>query len=282
MVDKKKIGQNLDEIRKARGWTKAELARQAGISPWNVGDNIKNGTISLESLVKYANALGCTADDILGDSVDRTKFNPIVDLEDFFPYNLAVAVYLDSSIMENVNIPRLREAFATLTDREQAVIYCRFRAHMTLEDTAKIYDVTRERIRQVEAKALRKLRHPSRKFIFDIDKMEKQRKDALEKCSRLELENITLRDKLSMKPEGEVEPEPETPKAEDIPIDELELSVRSYNCLKRAGFNTVEDLSKTTIEKLMRVRNLGKRSIDEILAKLKEHGIEVKSETGQE
>ena len=56
-------------------------------------------------------------------------------------------------------------------------------------------------------------------------------------------------------------------------IDELELSVRSYNCLKRAGINTVQELINKTPEDLMKVRNLGRKSLDEVLAKLKELGL---------
>ena len=56
-------------------------------------------------------------------------------------------------------------------------------------------------------------------------------------------------------------------------IDELELSVRSYNCLKRAGINTVEDLCAKSRDDLMKVRNMGRKSLDEILNKLEGMGL---------
>ena len=56
----------------------------------------------------------------------------------------------------------------------------------------------------------------------------------------------------------------------EMNIDELELSVRSYNCLKRAGINTVAELINRTPEDMMKVRNLGRKSLEEVLAKLKE------------
>ena len=59
----------------------------------------------------------------------------------------------------------------------------------------------------------------------------------------------------------------------EMSIDELELSVRSYNCLKRAGINTVEELTNRTSEDMMKVRNLGRKSLEEVLAKLKELGL---------
>ena len=59
----------------------------------------------------------------------------------------------------------------------------------------------------------------------------------------------------------------------EMNIDELELSVRSYNCLKRAGINTVGDLRAKTMEDLSKVRNMGRKSIDEILAKMDSLGL---------
>ena len=54
----------------------------------------------------------------------------------------------------------------------------------------------------------------------------------------------------------------------EMTIEELDLSVRSFNCLKRAGINTVEDLTNRTEEDMMRVRNLGRKSLEEVVAKL--------------
>ena len=61
----------------------------------------------------------------------------------------------------------------------------------------------------------------------------------------------------------------------EMNIDALELSVRSYNCLKRAGINTVEELTNRTPEDMMKVRNLGRKSLEEVLAKLKELGLQL-------
>ena len=68
----------------------------------------------------------------------------------------------------------------------------------------------------------------------------------------------------------------EKEKALEMNIDELELSVRSYNCLKRAGINTVEELCSRTPEDMMKVRNLGRKSLEEVLAKLKELGLSLR------
>jgi len=59
----------------------------------------------------------------------------------------------------------------------------------------------------------------------------------------------------------------------EMTIEELDLSVRSYNCLKRAGINTVEDLISRTEEDMMKVRNLGRKSLEEVLQKLNALGL---------
>lgn len=66
-------------------------------------------------------------------------------------------------------------------------------------------------------------------------------------------------------------------KALDMNIEDLELSVRSFNCLKRANINTVEELVNKTPDDMMKVRNLGRKSLDEVLLKLKELNLELRS-----
>ncbi len=62
----------------------------------------------------------------------------------------------------------------------------------------------------------------------------------------------------------------------EMTIEELDLSVRSYNCLKRAGINTVEELSNKSEEDMMKVRNLGKKSLEEVIQKLHELDLKLK------
>ena len=64
----------------------------------------------------------------------------------------------------------------------------------------------------------------------------------------------------------------------EMPIEDLELSVRSYNCLKRAGITTVEDLANKSEADMMKVRNLGKKSLDEVINKLHSLGLEFRYE----
>ena len=66
-------------------------------------------------------------------------------------------------------------------------------------------------------------------------------------------------------------------KGQQMMIEDLDLSVRSYNCLKRAGIQTVDELTQKTEDEMMRVRNLGKKSLKEVKDKLIELGLGFKS-----
>ena len=62
----------------------------------------------------------------------------------------------------------------------------------------------------------------------------------------------------------------------EMNIEDMDLSVRSYNCLKRAGIHTVEDLTKKTEDDMLKVRNLGRKSLDEVIHKLQSLGLDLK------
>ena len=90
---------------------------------------------------------------------------------------------------------------------------------------------------------------------------------------RLFLELSDTGDELEIMVEKEEE---EKDRILEMPIEELDLSVRSYNCLKRAGVNTVEELTRKTEEDMLKVRNLGKKSLQEVKDKLAELGLSLR------
>ena len=69
-----------------------------------------------------------------------------------------------------------------------------------------------------------------------------------------------------------------TQKVLEMSIEDLDLSVRSYNCLKRANIHTVEDLTKRTEEDMLKVRNLGRKSLEEVVKKLEDLGLSLKAQ----
>ena len=72
--------------------------------------------------------------------------------------------------------------------------------------------------------------------------------------------------------------EDEQVKVLEMPIEEMDLSVRSYNCLKRANINTVDDLTKKSKSDMLKVRNLGLKSIEEVVAKLQTYGLGLRND----
>ena len=147
----------------------------------------------------------------------------------------------------------------TLTERERRVLDFRYKDGLTLEEIGKRECVTRERIRQIHAKALRKLRRPERLYYlkYGVSGVIARKTESAREAALASL------------------PKPDKP--EDIQLEELELSVRSYNCLKRAGMDTLRELSEMTFDELCHVRNIGKKSVDEICAVLTKYGIRLKT-----
>ena len=101
--------------------------------------------------------------------------------------------------------------------------------------------------------------------------------EAIAVASKMMIEHLKVMVELSEKVKEEdymVEREDEqNSQILEMQIEDLDLSVRSYNCLKRAGINTVEELTQKTEEDMMKVRNLGKKSLKEVKQKLDELGL---------
>lgn len=284
MKNLESIGKRIDDLRKARGWSKEYLARQINVSNNSVCDHIRTGRMKIDYLIKYAEVLGCSGSDLLDDEIDLSEFEISTDLSEHYPYNLALAIMggdcpKNRQMLYRVYVPNLINALNTLPEREKKVLELRFQKGMTLRRCGKYLDVSQERIRQIEARALRRMRHPLRYRRCLMDTMDKVVEMEKEN-SRIRLENVKLRDKLkemgylSIK---DTEPS-EEPDWTSITVEDMELSVRSFNCLKRANINNLEDLSNMTYEEMMKVRNLGRKSIIEIMEKMKEYGVSFKDE----
>jgi DNA-directed RNA polymerase subunit alpha len=101
--------------------------------------------------------------------------------------------------------------------------------------------------------------------------------EALSTAARILSEQLALFASFSGRPEVEAPAEEAAPFSDwDIPVDELDLSVRSYNCLKRAGIGKISELLQKTEDEIMNMRNLGKKSVDEIKEKLAERNLSLR------
>lgn len=195
------------------------------------------------------------------------------DIYETYPMNLVQVVFANDDSKKYICVDGVYEAIASLTPREQAVLESRFKDRLTLEKTGKAQNLTRERIRQVEAKALRKLRHPSRANIMISVPLPEVRKIESE-YQALQKEYEWLKQVIGRIAEN-ISPEiVERAKMElDVPLSEADLSVRSYNCLSRIGKKTLRDVAEMSDDELKAVKQLGKKSYNEIVEKLKEYGV---------
>lgn len=275
-------------IRLARRMTLEQLAEKINSSLSTVIGHESDGIKSVDFLLRYSEALGCEPADLLDDTVDLEKYSLEEDIASFYPWNLAYAVLIGNmpsvgsiekgrQLIYKVYVPALEKAMSELTEREQKVLELRFVHGMTYEQCGYRFNVTRERIRQVEQKALRKLRSPRFAKHYLLDTLNKAFEIDGERA-RLERENNQLVARLNAL--GDKIAREKKTQERKVDIDEMELSVRSYNCLRRAGINFVSDLEGMTYEKLKKVRNLGRKSILEIIQKARKFGIVI--EVGSE
>ena len=210
-----------------------------------------------------------------------------------YPISLLKAIYCNNEVIigDEKSEKELANNFEYVLDNylnrdEASVIRLRFCAKLTLEDCAKMLNITRECVRQKEQRALRKLRHPARKDM--ILAPHKLYEDMTEKKKILQEKNIELNNDIdktlrqinilteALKGIGVKINEPEVD-MEGLTlaknINDLGLSVRAYNCLKRAGINTVADLTNKTEKEMLVVRNLGQRSFEEVKQKVLSLGL---------
>lgn len=203
-----------------------------------------------------------------------------------YPLNLLDAVDSDNvwqyPVPADINgtVEYLLHTF--LSQRENDILHQRFKLCKTYAEIGEIYQITGERVRKIEEKALNRLRNPGcmkylQNGIFKATQIDIN--NAAEQAVSAELSTAVayLRELLINKTNFlDERPVIVTAKTE---IEDLNLSVRCYNSVKRAGINKVGDLEKMTFRELRLIRNLGKHSLDELIGKLAEQGVSFQEET---
>lgn len=229
----------------------------------------------------------CNYKGIPEDIHSSTPFTRTPMLEECYPINLLISVNSITTETDecpkdiwDYDIRRFKHLITLLSDREQRVIQFRYQLGATLDETAAAFGLTRERIRQIQLKAERKLRHWSaNKGIYVVDW--KKYDDLKTEHKHLMAEYDRLLSKYEVLSHEKVIPDGlPIIKIGEISVEELDLSVRSYNCLKRAGINTLKDILDFDANQQntepnyrqnrtwMDIRNLGKKSIMEIAKKV--------------
>lgn len=288
-----------------------------------------HGYLPIEHGIAIAEALGISLDYVYGandarpedidiDSLKETvyalltkKYEEILNSKDSeytidlvpWPYNI-----MEQTIGTKLTVPAtsdqingLNMAIATLSERDQKICRMRYEQMMTLDDIGATYDITRERVRQIVNKIIRKLQRPTctnyilygesgSEYLKVLNDKAKELKRREEQLDRLQSElnmriaasfgsNEVLNIPVSattqsdiMNKRGEHRSYMYKIAEDDCSKEflELELSVRSFNCLSRAHARTVEKVVEL-IENdgLIKLRNLGRKSYEEIVTKVK-------------
>jgi hypothetical protein len=182
------------------------------------------------------------------------------------------------------NVPLTEATFELvlleLSDNERAAIHRYYRDGQTTKQIAEAFELSVSRAGQIIHEAWRALRRPSRlyKIQHGIEAYCKMKADEAYKKGLSEghkngyAEGYKAACELST-----ADAQKALEAAPDIALEDLDLSVRAYNCLKRGGFSTLKQLVNADPERVARVRNLGKKSYEEVIETLKKYNIDTKN-----
>lgn len=217
------------------------------------------------------------------DELQRRVFYKLVTGE----YSLPVVTYNEKEIVN--------DALSVLSDDERHVVRLYFFENKTYRAISDVLSMPPERVRQLMSKTLQKLRHPSRshtlkQFVMtpeDLRRVLREAQDGFESVCKIVLEARKL---LSQKLPGDQELQGRSLsrqytvrplsqyKASAMDIEELELSTRLYHALKNHNVEMVEELLEFTENQLLRIRNIGKKSLKEIKEVLEMYGLSLRKE----
>lgn len=216
--------------------------------------------------------------------------------DDIYPYNLLDDIFQEEfdHIVTEDEMDGLNSALATLNEREQDLLYLKYQESKSLREIGAIYNKTQSWAQQIIARAVRKLRHPSRsRTILYGENGSKRLKALNEKEAELkarelnlellisELEELNIHEaEITETRKKRLEPGYDDPRPSPYKhggyyysqaFEDLDLSVRSFNCLVRTGCDTVTKIIDAIREgTIIKIVNLGQKSVIEIIEKLKE------------
>lgn len=192
-----------------------------------------------------------------------------------YPYNLIKKLDFDPECYETFEqrLQDLRnENF--LNEREFYIVIESFKNGLKLEKIGKLLGITRERVRQILEKTLRKIKYREKYFIYgEYANLQLKARQEYEEYKKTLMDKWTYESALEF-----IENYRNTNQHTETTIDELDFSVRTYNCLKRGGINTITELTSQSEEDLMKLKNFGRKSFKEIIRVLGEKGLELRND----
>lgn len=246
-----------------------------------------SNTTAVEYLEAIRAGLTCFEQKVAIDrAIASLKGQIELKIVDAYPYNLAYALFKgdycnEADIEEKaytLTAYGIERGLATLTTREREVLDFRFRQRKTLEKIGRHYGFTREYIRQIEAKALRKLKHPKCLAVMkaysyqDIIGYVEENNKLHSENTQLHLDLLLLRKSFNAPVKGQVS----VRVAREIPVDKVDFSVRVQNCFSQADIKTLGEIADLSEVDLFRIRHLGRKSVNEIIGVLTSYGLQLK------
>ena len=185
-----------------------------------------------------------------------------------WPYNLSMAIVEDIDKAFMCTLPGICKALNTIPPDALEMIILYFKDGMTYQRIAELNGCSREGVRQKVKKGLHCLKHPLRyNMIYTV---------SIPTHFKVVKENAALKGKIR-KYEIQLNTKNADKELENISIEDLDLSVRSYNCLKRAGIDNLKQLLAKDEDDLYRIKNLGMTSLREIKEKVAKFGATIKT-----
>lgn len=185
-----------------------------------------------------------------------------------YPYNMIADLEIDPRIVNPIWF--MQTVDEMLTERETEVAHLRYLDGYTYKQIGEAIGLSGARAQQILAKVKRKMRNPYRADNYMV--VSKYEYEAIDKALTMTQEQLKwANDVITKSKYGNLPITPEN----DISLEELDLSVRAYNCLHRRGFEKLSDFFGVTQAELAGVRNLGRKCLNEIVEKLKTYGIDI-------
>ena len=212
--------------------------------------------------------------------IDNTTTSSDVENDVNFALTICKKVFSNSNIDGDVYINGVLSVVSALSDSYQEILRMRFRENKTYREIGEVFQLSAQRIRQIELKIFLKLKHPSRSqkmrvsyIIAEKDSLRaslQESNKALQKAtSRCEaLEQIIPQYMLE-----QLNAEIETMSISNIPISDLGLSIRLYNCLLKTGITNIEGITELkTYDDIISIKNLGKKCVHELFSVMNDKG----------
>ncbi len=199
-----------------------------------------------------------------------------------WPINLLLEIGIVCTVKEAESIEEnLLYVMDSLKERDKQILILRYKEGKTYEEMSEIIGVCHQRTQEIEHRILRNLSRPERIDVIcngkeSVNSYLKHKYEFVDSLSQLKSDIQTIREQIEEKPTTSNDIEATGTSIYEKPISYLGLSVRAYNCLKRSGLQTIKDLGDMTREKLLNTRNLGPRTVEEIINKAREFGFDIK------